>query len=290
MKRTAFPGPSPAATPESQARLRQDHLIGSRALRRPESGRTNIVFSIAKSRLAWRTGAILAAIAASGALGIGAASASTGLTAAPYAGAGAGSAPAAVAKAPPGARTITITATKAPGGTSPQGNGQAPSVILPCAAVGGATCAPDVITCWINVYTPGTTPPPVQVIGLANVTCDAPVKSIELTEHLQAQSATVAVDHVLVTGVSATGTAVVANSCQPFTTYTNSAIGFVEFPTGYVTASGSLHDSAAFTASFSDCNQAPPGGGGGGGGGCLIPAQAPSAPSTSPTPFVLSCP
>lgn len=39
------------------------------------------MFSIAKSRLAWRAGAILAAAAASGALGIGAASASTGVTA-----------------------------------------------------------------------------------------------------------------------------------------------------------------------------------------------------------------
>jgi hypothetical protein len=42
-----------------------------------KSGRTIIVFSIAKSRLAWRTGAILAAVAASGTLGISAASAST---------------------------------------------------------------------------------------------------------------------------------------------------------------------------------------------------------------------
>jgi hypothetical protein len=64
----------------SQIRLRQDHLIGSRESRRPESGRTLIVFSIAKNRLAWRIGAILAAVAASGALGTGAASASTGMT------------------------------------------------------------------------------------------------------------------------------------------------------------------------------------------------------------------
>jgi hypothetical protein len=46
--------------------------------RNPE--RTNIVFSIAKSRLAWRIGAILAAAAASGTLGISAASASTYVT------------------------------------------------------------------------------------------------------------------------------------------------------------------------------------------------------------------
>src|SRR6185437_6193041 len=45
-----------------------------------ESGRTIIVFSIAKNRLAWRTGAILAAAAASVVLGTGAASASTYVT------------------------------------------------------------------------------------------------------------------------------------------------------------------------------------------------------------------
>src|SRR6266571_2217180 len=47
---------------------RQDQLIGLRAPRRPESGRTITMTSSTKRRLAWRIGAVLGAAAASATL------------------------------------------------------------------------------------------------------------------------------------------------------------------------------------------------------------------------------
>ena len=190
--------------------------------------------------------------------------------------AGAAPAMAATANAPAGGHTITITAhaTQGHSGTTRGGT------VLPCAKIPGAYgnggCNTPPIDCDINVYTPGTTPPPVQVIGNASVVCDAPVTSIELTEHIDNNvPGRVGVDHVLVSGVSSTGTVAVVNSCKPNTTYTNSAIAFIEFPDG---TSTSLNGSAAFFASYSSCNLTPPPPTGGGGGLPQAAAPCPRKP------------
>jgi len=115
---------------------------------------------------------------------------------------------------------------------------------------------PAIITCFITVSLPSKTLPPERVGGSASVICDYPVVSIELTEHVRIAGSNVdmAVDHVLVSGVSSTGTVALSASCAPsWTTFTNSAIAFIEFPAGYTPQSGSISDSASSSFGLSDC-------------------------------------
>jgi len=121
---------------------------------------------------------------------------------------------------------------------------------------GGDTGGPQYITCSINVSAPSKTLPPELVGASAYVTCDYPIASIELTEHVHREGSNVdvAVDHVLVSGVSSAGTVALAAFCDPVGgVYTNSAIASIDFPAGYSPQTASLHDSASSALGLGDC-------------------------------------
>jgi len=105
---------------------------------------------------------------------------------------------------------------------------------------------PPTITCHIDANPPGLAVDG-RVGASSFVTCDFPVASIELTMRVQRSTgAVVVVDHVVVQGVSGTGTAKLSSSCTSFkfSEFTNFSIAAIDFPAGYEPAFASIQDSS----------------------------------------------
>jgi hypothetical protein len=196
-----------------------------------------------------------------------------------------------------GGHTTTITFRRA----APAASSAGPNVILPCAvhspgAVAGAvgaddTCSSGVVTCNVTASDPYKfSPTGLYIYFDAETYCSEDVPQISMGQDV-IHSTPIDPNNPLTDFDVVNGGHIALTSnealCQPGQ-YAVNASARITPPDGYV-ASGSLHDTSA-TVTI-DCPGSGGGGGGGGGaggGGCST-VSSPTA-STSPDPFIITCP